>query len=144
MMPRSVTVPFSIPDLYGGFGEADGMAEVGEDALVLRFQVKDSWVRLLKSGVKEVRVPLEEIASADLKSGPFRTILTVVTNDFAAASSVPGSKHGRIKLRIAREGREAAKEAESLLKLRLAQKELEGFRKELGRGGQEGSSEETV
>lgn len=135
-MARPIIVPFKLSDLYGGLGEGDGLAEIDGAGLTIRFETRDSFVGALRSGAKETRIPLEEISSVEVKSGPFGGYMNVTTSNFAAAASVPGSRHGYIRLRIPRAGREAAEAAASLLNRRLAESELEEFKKELdGRDG---------
>lgn len=130
-MSRPIIVPFKLSDVHGGLGEGDGMAEVDASGLTLRFETRDAFLGALRSGAKETRIPLEEVSSVEATSGPFGGYLTIVTSNFAATTSVPGSRHGQIRLRIPRAGREAAEEAASLLNRRLAEVEIEGFKREL-------------
>jgi hypothetical protein len=117
-------VPFSIPEVYG-VGEAHGVATADGGGLVLEFEIKDSLVGALRSGVKEVRIPLAEIASVKARSNPFWTTLVVQTRSLSAASRVPKSEGGRFSLRVRRRDAAAAREAEELLALGLARKEVE-------------------
>jgi hypothetical protein len=129
----SVRVPFSIPEVYGGLAQAYGMATVDETGLALEFEVKDGLIGALSSGVKEVRIPLAEIAAVVARTGPFGGKLVVETRSLAPASRVPKSKGGRIELKVARSSREAAKEAESLLSVALSRREIDDLRRDLGR-----------
>ena len=136
-MPRSVFVPFSLQEVYGGFGEGEGVARADETGVTLEFELRDGVVGFLKSGVREVRVSLDEMSSVEVKTGPFGGQLTIATRTLGASSRVPGSKPGRVRLRVPRAGRQASREAAALLNTASADLEIEAFRRELDerRGG---------
>ena len=134
-MSKPITVPFLLLDIHGGFGEGDGSIEVDESGLSIRFETRDNAFGVLKSGVKETRIPLDDITSAEAKTGSFgRWVagsLIVTTSNPVISNTVPSSRRGRIELYIQRADWEAAKEAALLLKRRLVEKDVEDFKKEL-------------
>jgi len=125
MLPEFVSLPFSIPNLYQGLAEARGILRTNAAGLVLEFEVKDGVVGMLKSGIKEVRLAIDEVSHIDLKEGWFRTRVFIRANRLAALSSIPGNESGKIALQIARKDRTLAKALVSGLKLSLSEKELE-------------------
>lgn len=50
-----------MPDLFAGFAEGKGLAKASPTELILEFVVRDSLVNLLKSRLKEIRIPRTEI-----------------------------------------------------------------------------------
>jgi len=44
-------LPFTIPDLYADFAEAQGIARLDDDILILEYQTKDSIVGMIKSDI---------------------------------------------------------------------------------------------
>ena len=60
------SVPFTIGNVFGGLGIAHGVLRNVADDLVLEIQVKDGVFGLLRSEVKEVRIPLCSIEEISL------------------------------------------------------------------------------
>lgn len=132
MSSQSVRFSFSIPEAYGGFADTRGIAEVSETGTSLEFEVEDGLFGVFRSGAKEVKLSAAQLRSAEIKAGWFRTRLVLEATTLGATSDIPGSKQGRVTLRIPRKEREAARRAESLLAAGLAREEFEGIRRELG------------
>ena len=124
MLLESISLPFSIPNVYQGLAEAKGIVRTTEAGLSLEFEVKDGVVGLLKSGINEVRLDIDELSRVDLHTGWFRTRLSIRTRSMTALSSIPGNEAGQIQLQIARKDRILAKGLASTLMLRLTEKEL--------------------
>jgi len=103
-------VPFDYEELYGGLANCHGLVRLDRKDLCLEFQVKDAVVGVLKSDVKEVRIPTSELASVRLEHHWFglSTKLAIQTNRLEAAKDVPGMNQGRLVLSIARRDRPAA------------------------------------
>lgn len=125
------TVPFTLDEAYGGLAKTDGMMRLEDEALVLEFQTKDSIVGLLKSDVKEVRIPLAEIGSVAWKSGLFGSSFTIRLRTMKYADAVPGIEQGELKLPIARQHREAAARLATAFTLQQSQLQLEQMKREL-------------
>jgi hypothetical protein len=108
-----IMVPFTIDDLYGGLGECHGLLRDEGETLCFEFQTQDSLAGLIKSRVREVRVPVKELVSVTLTKGWLGTTWLGVTIVIQAAKleslkDVPRSSQGRVELSIARKDREAA------------------------------------
>jgi hypothetical protein len=127
MLPEIPSLPFSIPNVYQGFAEAKGILRTTENGLLLEFQVKDGVVGVLKSGINEVHVTLDQLSNISLKAGWFRTMLHIRTRSMAALKGIPGNEPGQIALQIARKDRTIAQAVASGLMLRLSEKNLERF-----------------
>lgn len=128
---QPVRLSFSIPDAYGGLAKTEGIAEVTESGVYLEFEVEDGFIGAFKSGAKEAKLSASQIRSAELRAGWFRTRLILEAKTLGAMGDIPGSKQGRVILKLPRREREAAGRAVSVLEASLAREELEGLSREL-------------
>ena len=62
------TLPFQIPSLYSDLAYADGLLSIEGETLALEIQTKDSIIGLLKSNVKEIHIPIADLADVTFKS----------------------------------------------------------------------------
>lgn len=118
------SLPFSIPNVYEGLANARGIARVASSELILEFEVKDGLLGMFKSGVREVRIPFDDLADLELRKGWFSTRVCIRTRSMGAASQIPGSEGGRTLLHVAREDRRIAEVLVSTLLLNLSEREL--------------------
>jgi len=103
------SIPFSI-SVYESLGEAEGLIRFDEESLKLEFEVKDSIVGILKSDLKEIRIPLSDLESIELRKSWFSTSLVIQASSLRTTRQIPGSDQGRMTLSIARRHRaDAAK-----------------------------------
>lgn len=72
------------------------------------------------SDVAELTVPLDRVASLDLKKRWWTRRLTIVTDSLRFFEDVPGSKQGRLDLRIARRDLPMAETLVTEARIRLA------------------------
>lgn len=94
------SLPFSIP-VYARMAKADGLLRLEGSTLVLEFQIQDRALGLLKSDLKELRLPVSEIERLELKTGWFsRPRLCVQTETMRVSRQIPGSQHGEFELTI--------------------------------------------
>lgn len=115
-MQSFISVPFKISDANYGFAPVDGVGKFSAAGIVLEFEAKI--FGLMKTGVKEVRIPLAEILDVKLKSGTFNTKIEklfgtkieIRLNNFSTLSEVP-NKDGKIILKVHRSDRELAEKA---------------------------------
>ena len=105
------TVPFTIPKLFGCLAECHGMLRGEGSSLVLEFQVQDNLFGWFRGSPKIVRLPLDQLESIEMQAGWFRASnLVIRAKSLAAVAPVPGSRQGRIELRIAKKDRKAAEQ----------------------------------
>jgi len=124
MIPEFISLPFLILDVYEGFAVAKGLMRVDENTLTLEFEIKDSFIGLFKSGVKEVRIPIDEIDSVTLKRGWFATALIIRTQRLSSLGKLPKQDRGQIRLNLSGEDRKTAKSVVSFVMLRISEKKL--------------------
>jgi hypothetical protein len=115
-----ISIPFKIDgNQTGGFSVVSGIAKVSRAGIVLEFEARI--FGLMKTGVKEVRVPLAEIEEIKLKKRFFKFTLEVWLNNFKTVNEIP-NKDGRIILRIAKDDRLRAEQAVKVLHNARAEK----------------------
>lgn len=120
----SAPLRFSLPNVYEGLGLGTGIATANAEGLRLEFEVKDGFVGVLRSGVRNVSIPMDELYSVNLKQGWFTTKLFVRTRSMATLQSIPGADGAQVELRIARKDRTAARTLVSMLTLTLSELQL--------------------
>lgn len=106
------TVPFKV-DLYAGFGQCSGLLRDEGDHLVLEFQNQDKIAGIIKSGVRQVRVPLSDLVSVTITKGWLGGRWMGVTIVLQAArmetlQDIPGMRQGKVELSVASKDRDAA------------------------------------
>jgi hypothetical protein len=107
------TVPFALDDVWGGFGEGAGLLHDEGTQLRLEFEVKDGVFGAIKSGLKQVIVPFDELVSVTLTKGWLGTgwlgvKIVIQTRRMEVLKDVPGASQGRIELSISRKNYAAA------------------------------------
>jgi hypothetical protein len=120
----SAPLRFSLPNVYQGLGLGAGIATATAEGLRLEFEVKDGFVGMLKSGVQNVDIRMNELYSVNLKQGWFTTKLFVRTRSMSTLQSIPGADGAQVELRIARKDRRAAQNLVSMLTLSLSELQL--------------------
>jgi hypothetical protein len=106
------TVPFKV-DLFAGFGSCNGLLRDEGEHLALEFQNQDNIAGIIKSGVKQVRVPLNDLVSVTITKGWLGGRWMGVTIVLQAArmetlQDIPGMSQGRVALSVASKDRDAA------------------------------------
>ena len=117
-----ITIPFKM-EAHQGLSQVDGLAKISVAGIVLEFETK--FLGLVNTGVKEVRLPLEEITSIVFKKGFFRIggKIEIRMSTFLKLSELP-NKDGKIVLKIPRDQHADAKLAAELLTRHLYFDEL--------------------
>lgn len=123
-------VPFTTDKAYGGFAEVKGQMRFEADELVLEFQVKDSLFGALKSGVKELALPLDALEDLVFKKGWFSHRLTVRTRSMSDLGEIPGADGSTLVVKVAKKDGDAAKDLASHLLLLLSEEKLRRLEEE--------------
>ncbi len=119
---RFISVPFKTEN---GLSQIDGIGKFSPAGIVLEFESK--LFGILKNGVKEAKIALDEILDVKFRKGFFRrgAKIEVRLKSFTRLSELP-NKDGKITLKIKTDDFERAKEAVEKL-----DKELNEFRANL-------------
>jgi hypothetical protein len=107
------TVRFTLSDVFAGFGEGHGLLRNEGSHLCLEYQVQDGIVGMLKSEVRQVRIPIEDVSSVTLTKGWFGmnwwgVKIVIQGTNMEAFEDVPGASGGRVELSISGKDHEAA------------------------------------
>ncbi len=136
------SVPFSIGNVFGGFGIAKGVLRRESDDLVLEFQLKDGVLGLLRSDVRTIRIPIgsiEEIGLNRVWSDPLHLLrkgtwqLRVRTMHLRSVVDVPGHEEDGFRLTVLRKYRRVAQALLSEVDLRMVEirlRQLESMSKD--------------
>ncbi|MDQ3322231.1 MAG: hypothetical protein M3525_07355 [Acidobacteriota bacterium] len=120
-----ISIPFKIDGSQtGGFKAVDGLAKISRAGIVLEFEAKIFGI--MRTGVKEVRVPVKEIEAVKIKKRFFKLTLEIWLNNFKTLSEIP-NKDGRIVLQIQKDDRERAEKSAQLLEKLLLEQEAMDF-----------------
>ncbi len=108
-----ISIPFKIETEHG-LTSGDGIAKFSSAGIVLEFEMKI--IGLVKTGAKDVRLPLEEILSVKFKKGFFKyfTKIEIRMQSFLKLNEVP-NQDGKIVMRIPHDQHEQAKQAVEIL-----------------------------
>ena len=112
---------FKIPDLYQSLAVATGIARVDEEHLHLEFETRDSVFGALKSSLKEVQIPIKDIANVRLERIFWTTKLTLQSHRLKSFEHVPGHESGKIVLVIDRQAQAAAEQLAETIAEKIAQ-----------------------
>ena len=107
------TVPFTLDQVWGGFGEGAGLLHDEGTHLGLEYEIKDGIFGAVKSGVKKLQIPFDELVSVTLTKGWLGTNwlgvkIVIQTKRLDTLRDVPGASQGKISLCIARKNHQLA------------------------------------
>lgn len=123
MMNRR-TIPFEIPDVNHGFVEVKGLLHVNSNELVLEFDERDAFMGVIKSDLKEVRIPFSDIEAIEVKKRFFSMRAEIISTSMRTLQDVPGADQGRVKMKIRRKNRDEAERVFSKARLALSEYKL--------------------
>lgn len=126
------TVPFIIPEINNGFQQAEGLLKVSKEQLELEFEVKDSILGVIKSGVKDAIIPFSDLKSIDFKRGWFTAKIILNGTSMKAFKDLPGSELASCTLKVKRKHRDEAESLISQARLQLSEYKLDQFDKNAG------------
>ncbi len=112
--PGFTAVPFS-GDSSSGLASFNGIAKFSTAGIILEFEKK--LFGLITDGVKEVRIPTEEILDIKFKKGIFRRSgkIELRTRSFSLQAELP-SDNGKLRVKVKREDMQIAQEAVERMK----------------------------
>ncbi|TVR30859.1 MAG: hypothetical protein EA390_07515 [Balneolaceae bacterium] len=121
---NSHIIPFEIPNVNHGFVHVKGLIHFKTDHLVLEFDERDGFVGVIKSDMKEKKIPYEEIDSINYIKKLFRTRIEIVGKSMRSLHDIPGAEQGRCVLVISRKNRKKAENAVSNARVLLSEYNL--------------------
>ncbi|MCI4668130.1 MAG: hypothetical protein MRZ79_08210 [Bacteroidia bacterium] len=134
MAIQKIPLPFSLSNVYGGFGKVKGLLHLEKDRMRLDYQSEDNIVGLVKSKPMEIVIPFEDMESINLKTNLFSTRFIIRVIRLASIADFPkptgNIPAGELRLSLKRADRERAKQVESYTNLRLSEIRLENLDKD--------------
>ena len=119
------SIPVRFPEIYEGLADAEGVLRTSPDALTLEYQVKDSLLGVVKSGVNTAVIPFDHIDEVDFRSNFLWTRLNIRVDSLQIVGDVPGAKQGRVRLKIPRRYKREAAEIAHDASMRASQSKLD-------------------
>ena len=106
-LPTNYRLPFTIPNVHGGFATADGILRFNGKTIEIEWQTKDCVLGTFKSGPHTQTISIADVlwVKSKNRSG---SKLVIQTDKLATADRIPGTESGNIKLNIPRAERELA------------------------------------
>ncbi|MBN2092023.1 hypothetical protein JW964_20565 [candidate division KSB1 bacterium] len=126
-----LSLPFKITNLFSDLAEAHGLVSIEGDYLRMEFQTQDAILGLLKSQLKEIKIPIQELNSAIYQKKLFGTKIILRANKLSTLSRVPGHQKGQVVLEISRKDRDQAEQLVSSLDMKITEMNLRRLDKEL-------------
>ena len=123
MHQNFISVPFKSETAHG-LSQIDGIGKFSSAGIVLEFESK--FIGLIKTGVKEVRLPLAEILDIKFKKGLFKrgAKIEIRMKTFTKLNEVPND-NGKITLKLGVDDFARGQEAVERL-----QKDMSGYRED--------------
>ncbi len=115
------SLSFKISDAYEGLAETEGIARLEGTTLILEFRTRDVVIGVLKSEMRELSIPIEDLASATYEKGLFGAKVRLRSRRLQAFDDIPGAKGGEVRLAVARALREEAEQFALAVQLRITQ-----------------------
>ena len=103
-----ISFPYKIKNVFEGFAEAEGIISFDGQNLNLEFQTKDAFVGAIKSEIKDISIPISEIAGIDFKEHMFGCSLFIRVARMQSIEDIPKQNAGEIKLSIAKKNIDSA------------------------------------
>lgn len=94
------SLPFT---LDSGITEVSGVVREGSNAVIIEYQTK--LLGFIRSGIKSIVIPFEEIQEVSYTSNLFQTKLRIQLKTLRSVGSFPVPKQGELELTIARKHR---------------------------------------
>ena len=105
MPEQPIILPFTVTNLFAGLAQRKGLATASPSELTLEFVVKETELKVLKGGVKEIHVPGSEIDVIRLKQGWFGAKVHIRVKRMKWLADLPGCENGEVTLHVARRNR---------------------------------------
>lgn len=117
------TVPYR-SDCYQGLLDVQGIVGLDGDAVVFEFEVRDAFLALLRSPIREVRIPISQIETVELVDGWWSSFIRIRGRKLATLESLPGA-FTEARLRVKRLDRPRAKSLVAAVDMAMTDRQVE-------------------
>lgn len=125
------SIPIKLSDSFEGFAESKGLLLLKNGAIIIQFQTKDAILGMVKSDLKNVDIPLENLIEISYKKSIFGNKLILLVDNLSFVELLPSSDSNEIVLSIARKDIDTAIDLVRALKLDQSEKEYQAALKEV-------------
>ena len=119
------TVPFHLPEISHGFQEGKGLMKCTERGIELEFEVKDAFLGMMSSGIKNVVIPYADLESITYKKGWIGAKAILEATSMRVFDDVPGTEVATCVLKFKRKHRDEAQSMISKARLQLSEYQLD-------------------
>lgn len=119
--------PFKLAQSDNFLMESSGIIRLEAKHLIIEYQSRDSVIGLVKSGVNEVRLSLNDVQHITFKKGFFTNTMRIQAKAMRAFEKVPGSIQGAVELNVKRTDRKNAEYLVSAANLLMSEMRLEAM-----------------
>ena len=121
-----LSIPVKLHTPNAVFTETEGLLKLDEGRLVLEYETKDAFFGAYRSGVDELEMLPDDVASVTFKKGLFKASIVIRARSLKKVQEVPGSKLGEVTLHVKRKHRADAGQLATFLQARLLELEVSG------------------
>jgi hypothetical protein len=118
------TVPFEITGVSHGLKEVEGLIKLTDQGFKLEYQVKDSFVGMMKSDQKVTVIPYGNLEEITFKKGWFSSKIILEGTSMDAFNDLPGSEPGSRTLKIKGKHKEEAEQLISRAQMEFSEYKL--------------------
>jgi len=93
-----------------GMSQTQGLASIEGEKLMLEYQTMDAFLGLLKSSIKVVEIPVQDLSNIRLEQRLWNADLVLQGKNMRVLKNAPSSSAGKLRLRINRQSARAASE----------------------------------
>lgn len=130
---NSQSIPFESVDYSHGLKRAKGLLKLGEGGIELEYQEQDSFIGIIKSDLRTIHLPYEELEAIEFEKGWFSAKILLKTSSMALLEKLPGNEEGICTLKVKRKHRDEAQNTISKARIALSEHKLD----QLGNGDNE-------
>jgi len=116
-------IPIKFKDSYEGFAESSGLLSMNEEQLIIQFETKDAILGVIRSGLKTIQIPLNNIVELGYKKSIFGNRVTIIVDDLSYIAEVPSRDNNQVTLIIERKYIEMAIDFVRAIRLDRSEKE---------------------
>ena len=128
MLDEYDSVPFTDDEIYGGFAQCVGNLSASGNCLVIEFQTKDAVVGAIKSQVKSIEIPFNQLRSFQvIKKWYSSAKIRIETKSLAGTQNYPSQTPGTLLLKINKNHADIARQICSKVNLAIAEMKLDAL-----------------
>ena len=122
---NSQSIPFESVDYNHGLKRAKGLFKLGQGGIELEYQEQDSFIGIIKSDLRTIHLPYEELEAIEFKKGWFSAKVMLKTSSMALLEELPGNEQGICTLKVKRRHWNEAQNTISKARIALSEHKLD-------------------